>query len=85
MYLYTLALSIYPSPPAPPPTPPHLSFSIALFLSLTYSLSHTLVCTLSVMYTSLYAYDSEYAECFVYITYTSHVSVYINESCLYVQ
>jgi len=77
--------SVYlPLPARAPPTPLHLSFSVALSLSLTCSLSHTLVCTLSVMYMSLYTYDSEYAECSVYITYTSHVPVYVNASCLYI-
>jgi len=83
-HLCTSALLICPSPPTPPPSPPHLSFSVALPLSLTCSLSHTLVYTLSVMYTSLYTYDSQYAECSVYITYTTHVPVYINQSCLYI-
>jgi len=32
--------------------------------------------------TSLYAYDSEYAECSEGITYTNHIPVYLNESCL---
>ena len=66
-------------------------------MSLYTSMSHVrvyvnescLLCKESCLYvhriSSLYTYDSEYAECSVNFTYMSHVSVYINRSCLYIQ
>jgi len=92
MYVCTSACSIYPSPPAPPPTPPHLS--PWRFPCLSLALSHTHSCTRSQLCTHLYTHTTASTQSALSTSHTppmslytsiSHVSLYINASCLYIR